>query len=87
VLTKKICKICVAHGRIAYRFEPFVKFPRLNWDNEDEEIWREGKVICDYGHYPYPEERCRRGKTAYINEMPPPGCPYALEHVMETQKC
>jgi len=72
MLSKEICRQCCN------------KQSRFKWDCYDETNWEEDKVICCPVHLIKKRDSLR----TEINDAPPDGCPYILEHIVsETVKC
>lgn len=46
----------------------------LDWEDDDDELWKDGEVYCIYAYVEYDEE------------VPSRNCPYQLEHMVVTQR-
>jgi len=77
MLSKKICKRCI---------NAFQSYDRPSWSLDDEYYWREKRLRCRRGLKKYVRWD-GRGSDVLIDAGPPEWCPFALEHLMETQKC
>jgi hypothetical protein len=70
MLSKKVCKRCVQID------------PDTPWEKDDDEKWKNGYVYCPPEYLP--EDIVRGG--VMVEDGPTEECPYALEHVLATQR-
>lgn len=73
MLSKRVCRDC--HKRWAKG----VFFNLWRWYELDEKMWKEGKVSC-----PVCDVDPTKGVIS-IQDLPPEGCQYYLEHFLENQ--
>lgn len=73
MLSKEACKDCYQKTFD----DKFVRYnDRVLWGEKEERDWKSGFLVC-----------FKNLGLVITDEPPPPGCPYALEHMMEDQKC